>query len=100
MIDGFTECILLRPVKNTTSAVTRVLGDIVNIVEPLNRIMTDEELRKKKEAIDLIRRDQVKQRETYNQERQKSTDYQPGDLIVMNRGPPPTGESRKLALKF
>ncbi|KAG5875935.1 hypothetical protein JTB14_036468 [Gonioctena quinquepunctata] len=56
--------------------------------------------RRRKEAIDLIRRHQAKQSGKYNQGRFKATYYQPGDLIMVKREPPSTEELRKLASKF
>ncbi|VEN59743.1 unnamed protein product [Callosobruchus maculatus] len=52
------------------------------------------------EAIKTIREDQAKQRERYNARRAQATKYEVGDLVLIKREPPASGESRKLAEKY
>ncbi|KAM7300338.1 hypothetical protein ISCGN_020902 [Ixodes scapularis] len=57
-------------------------------------------LKLREKAIENIRQDQEKQREHYNKKRVTAPVYKPGDMVLLEREPVATGESRKLRPKY
>ncbi|KAK9695112.1 hypothetical protein QE152_g33075 [Popillia japonica] len=74
-------------------------GDIIQKEILTDQIQGDVNERRQK-AIMRIRDDQAKQRKRYNKKRAEAQDYQPGDLVLVRREAPSTGESRKLQEKY
>ncbi|KAK9730875.1 hypothetical protein QE152_g14214 [Popillia japonica] len=69
-------------------------GDIIQKEILTDQIQGDVNERRQK-AIMRIRDDQAKQRKRYNKKRAEAQDYQPGDLVLVRREAPSTGESQE-----
>ncbi|CAN7947445.1 unnamed protein product [Ixodes hexagonus] len=57
-------------------------------------------LKRREKAGENVRQHQEKQREHYNKKRGAAPSYKPGDMVMLEREPGATGESRKLRPKY